>query len=193
MLCCAQLCLTLCNPMDCSTPGSSVHGDSPGKNTGMGCHALLQGIFPAQGLNPDLPHCRWILYWLSHQGLGAVKKRWTGNFLVVQWLGLGTFTVRALVQSLVGELKCHVLHSHEIRWLLLGWNAVTNLVSDSRSVVSDSLQPHGLYCPWNSPGQNTAGLPHCRKILTSWVTRALDSVLKSKDVTLPTKPQQSSI
>ena len=44
-----QLCPTLFNLMDCSLPGSSVHGDSPGKNTGMGCHALLQGIFPTQG------------------------------------------------------------------------------------------------------------------------------------------------
>ena len=44
-----QSCLTLCEPMDCSLPGSSVHGDSPGKNTGMGCHVLLQGIFPTQG------------------------------------------------------------------------------------------------------------------------------------------------
>ena len=52
----------------CSLPGSSVHGDSPGKNTGVGCHALLQGIFPAQGSNPGLPHCRQILYRLSHQG-----------------------------------------------------------------------------------------------------------------------------
>ena len=41
-----QLCPTLCNPMDCSPPGSSVHGDSLSKNTGVGCHALLQGIFP---------------------------------------------------------------------------------------------------------------------------------------------------
>ena len=64
----AQLCLTLCDPMACSLPGSSVHGDSPGKNTGVGCHALLQGIFPTQGLNPGLPHCRQILYWLNHQG-----------------------------------------------------------------------------------------------------------------------------
>ena len=39
----AQSCLTLCNPMDCSLPGSSVHGDSPGKNTGVDCHSLLQG------------------------------------------------------------------------------------------------------------------------------------------------------
>ena len=56
-----QSCPTLCDPMDCSPPGSSVHGDSPGKNTGVGCHALLQEIFPTQGSNPGLPHCRWIL------------------------------------------------------------------------------------------------------------------------------------
>ena len=41
-----QFCLTLCDPTNCSLPGSSVHRDSPGKNTGMDCHALLQGIFP---------------------------------------------------------------------------------------------------------------------------------------------------
>ena len=63
-----QSCPTLCNPMDCSPPGSSVHGDSPGKNTRVGCHALLQGIFPTQGLNPGLPHYSRILYHLSHQG-----------------------------------------------------------------------------------------------------------------------------
>ena len=49
-----QLCPTLCNPRDCSLPGSSVHGDSPDKNIGVGCHALLQGIFPTQGLNAHL-------------------------------------------------------------------------------------------------------------------------------------------
>ena len=64
----AQLCLTLCDPIDCSPPGSSVHGDSPGKKTGVGYHALLQRIFPTQGSNPGLPHCMWILYHLSHQG-----------------------------------------------------------------------------------------------------------------------------
>ena len=64
----AQSCPTLCNPRDCSAPGSSVHGDSPGKNTGVGCHALLQGIFLSQGLNSGLPHCRRTLYHLSPQG-----------------------------------------------------------------------------------------------------------------------------
>ena len=52
----AQSCPTFCNPMDCSLPGSSVHGDSPCKNTGVGSHVLLQGLFPIQGLNPGLPH-----------------------------------------------------------------------------------------------------------------------------------------
>ena len=53
----AYSCLTLCDPMDCSPPGSSVQVDSPSKNTGVGCHFFLQEIFPIQGSNP----CT--LYW----------------------------------------------------------------------------------------------------------------------------------
>ena len=69
VLCCVtQLCPILCNPMDYSPPGCSVHGDSPGKNTRVGCHALLQGIFLTQGLNSGLPHWRRIHYHLGHQG-----------------------------------------------------------------------------------------------------------------------------
>ena len=64
----AQSCLTLCDPLDCSPQGSSVHGDSPGKNTEMGCHVLLQGIFPTQQSNLGPQHCWQILYHLSHQG-----------------------------------------------------------------------------------------------------------------------------
>ena len=64
----AQTCPTLWDPMDCSPPGSFAHGDSPGKNTGIGCHALFQGIFPTQGSNTGLLHCRQILYHLSHEG-----------------------------------------------------------------------------------------------------------------------------
>ena len=54
--------------MDYSPPGSTVHGDSSVKNTGVGSCSLLQGIFPTQGSNPGLPHCRQTLYHLSHQG-----------------------------------------------------------------------------------------------------------------------------
>ena len=63
-----QLYLTLWDPMDYSLPSSSVLGDSPGQNTGVGCHSLLQGIFPTQGPNLGLLHWRQILYHLSHQG-----------------------------------------------------------------------------------------------------------------------------
>ena len=63
-----QSCQTLWDLTDCSLPGSSVHEDSPGKNTGVGSHFLLQGIFPTQVLNPGLLQCRWILYHLRHQG-----------------------------------------------------------------------------------------------------------------------------
>ena len=61
----SQPCPILCNPIDCSPPGSSVHGDSPGKSTGLVCHALLQGIFPTQGSNPGILLCRRILYGLG--------------------------------------------------------------------------------------------------------------------------------
>ena len=95
-----QSCLTHCNSMDCSPPGSSVHEDFPGKNTGGGCHALLQGnlpnpgikprkpndtevgslsllqgIFPTQEWNRGLLHCRWILYQLRYQGSPSVCPR----------------------------------------------------------------------------------------------------------------------
>ena len=54
---------TLSDPIGCSLPW-----DFQGKSTGVGCHFLLQGIFPTQGLNPGLPYCGQTLYPLSHQG-----------------------------------------------------------------------------------------------------------------------------
>ena len=68
--CCAVLSpsvISLFDPMDCSLPGSSVCGDSLGKNSGVGYNFLLQRIFPTQGFYPGLLHCRWILYYQSHQ------------------------------------------------------------------------------------------------------------------------------
>ena len=108
---CAVLCLVtelrpyLWDPMICSLPGSSVHGDSPGKNTGMGCHALLQGIFPTQGSNPALPNFRWILYQLSQQGCPRIlewvayplsrRSSWPGNRTGVFCIAAGFFTIWA--------------------------------------------------------------------------------------------------
>ena len=62
------------DPMDCSLPGSSVHGDFPSKNTGVGCHLLLQGIFLTQGLNQGPLHYRWILcHWATGFSIFQVK------------------------------------------------------------------------------------------------------------------------
>ena len=61
---------TSLRPKDCSPLGLRLlcPWNLPGKNTSVSCHSLLQAIFRTQGLNPGLPHCRQILYHLSHQG-----------------------------------------------------------------------------------------------------------------------------
>ena len=63
-----------------ATPWLLRPWDFPGKNTGVGCHFLLQGIFPTQGSNPGIPHCRQTLYRLSYQespGKGRVGRKAT--------------------------------------------------------------------------------------------------------------------
>ena len=83
----AQSYLTLCEPIDYSLPGSSDHGDSPGKNTGVDWHALFQGIFPTQELNQGFLHCRQILYQLSYQGSP------------IQWLSYSNSLQQTVLQS----------------------------------------------------------------------------------------------
>ena len=65
-----QSCLTLCDPHGLYSPWNS-----PGQNIGVGSLSLLQGIFPTQGSNPGLPHCRRILYQLSHKGSPTILER----------------------------------------------------------------------------------------------------------------------
>ena len=95
-------CPTLCDPMDYSPPGASVHRDSPDENTGVGCHALLQAIFPTQGLHPGLPYCGWILYSLNPReaqeyGVGSLSLL-QGNFLT-QKLNWGLLHCRWIFTS----------------------------------------------------------------------------------------------
>ena len=94
-------------------PGSSVHGDSPGKNTGVGYHALLQGIFPTEGSNPGFPHCRQILYHLSHQGSPRILEwvaysfsrgsSWSRNWTIK--LGSPALQADSLTAELPGKLS----------------------------------------------------------------------------------------
>ena len=86
----AQSCPTLCDPRDCSPPGPSVHVDSPpGKNSGVGCQAILQEIFPTQGSNSDLQHCRQILYRL----LNVVLYRYMPRSGIARSHGSSTFSL----------------------------------------------------------------------------------------------------
>ena len=79
--------LSLCDPIDYSPPGFSVHGDSPGMNTEVGCHALLQRIFLTQGSNS---HLLWLLHWqtdslpLSHLGRPLLLNKFShlGKWLI---------------------------------------------------------------------------------------------------------------
>ena len=93
-----------------SPPGSSVRGDSPGKNTAVGCHPLLQGIFPTQGSNPGLSHCKWILYCLSQWGSLGIPEWvaypfsrgsfWPRNQIGVSCVATGFFTICATREAL---------------------------------------------------------------------------------------------
>ena len=70
-------------PRSPALQADSLLSEPPGetKNTEMGCHTFLQGIFPTQGSNPGLPHCGQILYYLSHQGNVAIPS----EFSVASW------------------------------------------------------------------------------------------------------------
>ena len=96
--------------------------------------SLLQMIYPTQGSNQGLPHCRWILYQLSHQGRPMLVR----SCLKSCRLGFSIMGTKNFQMSKLGLEK-----EEEVKW------------SESHSFVSDSLWPHGLYSPWNSLGQDT--------------------------------------
>ena len=79
-MCPLAICVSSSESESCSVASSSQrpHGlcslwNSPGQNTGVGCLSLLQRIFPTQGSNPGLLHCRQILYQLSHKGFNLIS------------------------------------------------------------------------------------------------------------------------
>ena len=117
----AQSCPTLFGPMGCSPPGSSVHGDSPGKNIGVDCHALLQGIFPPQRSNPGFLYCRKILYHLSHQG--EAQEYWSGEIIPSPWdlpdPGIKTGSSALQEDSLPAELPGKPLLLHTFLYFLM--------------------------------------------------------------------------
>ena len=103
----AWLCLTLGNPADQSTRLLCPY-DSPGKNTGVDCHSLLQRIFPSQRSNPGLLHCRQILYHLSYrEGLQKPNSEW--NNLSLQERSFPHLHSRLQMQDISYTSTVHIL------------------------------------------------------------------------------------
>ena len=121
VLCLVTQCyLTLCDPMDWTLLGSSVHGDFPGKNTGVSFHALLQRVFSILGLNQGLLHCRLILYQLSCQGSPRILE-WVdypfSRNLSNPGIELGSPALQAdsLPAELLGKPPCIPIRSQKCR------------------------------------------------------------------------------
>ena len=103
-------CPTLCSTMDHSPPGSSVHGVLQARILELGSHSSLQGIFPVQGWNLGLLHCRQILCHLSHQGSPRILERvanpfsrgssWLTGLLHYRWI---LYQLRYHGLSLIGS------------------------------------------------------------------------------------------
>ena len=157
-----QACPTLCNSMDCSPPGSSLHGDSPGKNTGVGCHALLQGIFPTQGSNPGLLHWRRILYWLSHQGSPSILvwvayppcrgSSWPRNWTGVSWIAGSLYQLSYQGSLCVVIISTPILESHlAIYHLGILSSALPSEVQFWSSIFDDHLFSSKFQMMWVPP------------------------------------------
>ena len=149
--------------MDCSPPGFSVPGDSPGRNTGVGCHDLLQGIFPTQGSNPGLPHCRWILYCLNHHKmtlcLRGIQHMQRNEWVYPEDLTYSTVTI--------------------LNNTLLYWDFLSMQGAQVQSLVRElrSCMPHGV--AKHRTKQNTAVL-HTWKLLREWILSVDHYTLKKK-------------
>ena len=119
---CAWSCPNLCNPVDWSLPGSSVHETSQARITGVGCHFLLQGIFLAQGFNVCLLH---FLHWQAdslpqhHLGSPTISDDMTTNKLLkrgfyritISTPNIASFSIYKDKQRKFNQLKCLYLVS----------------------------------------------------------------------------------
>ena len=153
-----QLCPTLCDPIDYTPAGSSVHGDSPGKNTGVGCHALLQGIFPTQRSNLR-PLCllRWqtdSLPWAPPHSPGKPEvNEWEADNME-KW-SLNSLEMPSLSTAPEWGQVC-LNHPFNLCWALLGKSDRTFLVQPSgRKIANGVLFRKNTF----SPNQSSTATP----------------------------------
>ena len=128
------LCLTLCDPMDCSLPGSSVHGDSPGKITGVSSLSLLQGIFLTQELNRRSPAIAggFLTSWAT------LRKTYVGSHCLRE--ACPVLPTALCVSD--EDLSSHVSYCG-------------CLLAKSCPCDPTDYSPTRFLCPWDFPGNNT--------------------------------------
>ena len=126
----AKSCLTLCNPMDCGP----LSMEFPGRNTGVSCHSLLQGIFPTQELNLGCPHCRQILYHLSHRGSPKLSEEGTFEAKFGTSFGPTGGQVVNAEETFLKEICCS-------RHLIMGMGASQCVVAKSGAPCSACVVP----------------------------------------------------
>ena len=127
---CAQSCPTLCDPMDSSSPGSSVHGIFQARNTGVGFNFLFQGIFQTQGSNPHLLHRQTDSLPLHHQEVQILTLQ--PYFIFLQFFPTCGLVIKIFRTFLKAEFPK----------LCPFYTCFFSSVQFSHSVVPDSLWPH---------------------------------------------------
>ena len=125
MLCWAWSCPTLCDPMDCSPPGTFVHGDSPGKNTWSGLPCLPPGDLPNPGIKPRSPALQGDS--LPSEPPGKTKNSRVGSLSLLQ----GIF--------LTQESNWRLLHCRRILYQLSYWGSPTKRINNIKTANKDMI------------------------------------------------------
>ena len=206
-----QSCPTLFDPHELYSTWTS-----PGQNIGMGSLSLLQGIFPTQGSNPDLLHCRQILYQLSHKGSPRILE-WVaypfsrGSSQPRNRTGVSNPEIELGSPALQADSLPTELSGKPTQRIEFYIRKCVFVCERAHSVTSDSLQTHQrLFCPWDFPGKNarvgchfllqqvflTPGWTHIScssctgsQILYHWATReslTLENICKQKQIKIYT-------
>ena len=149
--------------MHCSPSGSSVHGDCPGKNIEVGCHDLLQGIFPTQGSNPGLPHCRWSLYHLSHQASPKCQTRGEIKYL---FLITNHILIESVLRGLVKLFWFYFLKVNKNKNIVLCMRFVNCFQPSGVSAQTGIPQASSFFLEGVGSGEGAAlGLHQCTSFL----------------------------
>ena len=176
-------------------PGFSVHGDFPGKNTGVGCHALLQGIFPTQGSNPCLLH---LLNWQAGSlPLSSVHLLSHVQFFATPWTAAcqaslfitNSWSLVKLMSIELGMPSNHLILCHSLHLLPSVFPSIRVFSNDVVHQFGSVAQSCLTLC--NPVNRSTPGLPvhhHLPEFTQTHVHRVGDAIQPSYPLSSPSPP-----